>query len=209
LRHDTILYAKQSVTAEGGGGEEPEAPGYVEPYPAFYAKIAELATTLREGLLGYGLIDSESANKLEMMIGLAETLASIAEKELAGLELTLDEETTIAEYGHYLEILEQFDDEKDGRTLSPTTEKSPLVADVHTSYNSNSALEEATGYPLVLYAAFELEGKLQLVAGASYAYYEFTVPLAERLTDEEWVALLDSGQAPSRPAWTDEWIVGD
>ena len=209
LRHDTILYAKQSVTAEGDGGEKPDVAGYVEPYPAFYAKIAELATTLRQGLLDYGLIDSESANKLEMMIGLAETLATIADKELAGEELTLDEEATIAGYGHYLETLEQFDDEVEGRTLSPTAEKSPLAADVHTSYNSGLALEEATGYPLVLYAAFELAGKLQLFAGASYAYYEFTVPLAERLTDEEWVAQLDSGQAPPRPAWTDEWIVGD
>ena len=60
----------------------------------------------------------------------------------------------------------------------------------------------------MLYAAFELNGKLQFFAGASYAYYEFTVPLAERVTDEEWTALLDSGQAPARPAWTNEWIMG-
>ena len=209
LRHDTILYAKQSVTAEGDGGEKPEVAGYVEPYPDFFAKIAQLATTLRQGLLDHGLIDSESTNKLEMMIGLAETLASIAEKELAGQELTLDEQTTIAEYGHYLETLEQFDDEVEGRTLSPTAEKSPLVADVHTSYNSGRALEEATGYPLTLYAAFALDGKVQLFAGAAYAYYEFSVPLDKRLTDEDWVKLLDSGTAPARPAWTDQWIVGD
>ena len=55
LRHDTILYAKQSVAAEGDGGEEPETPGYVEPYPAFYAKIAELATTLRQSMVDYEL----------------------------------------------------------------------------------------------------------------------------------------------------------
>jgi hypothetical protein len=209
LRHDTILYAKQSVTAEGGGGEEPQDPGYVEPYPAFYARIGELATTLRQGLVDYGLIDPEAANKLEMMISLTDTLRSAAEKELAGEELAPDEKLTISEYGHYLEILEQFNDAEEGRTLSPTAEKSPLVADVHTSYNSNRALEEATGYPLVLYAAFELNGKVQLFAGASYAYYEFTVPLNERLTDEEWTSLLDTGKAPPRPAWTNGWIVSE
>jgi len=208
LRHDTILYAKQSVTAEGDGGEEPTPRGYVEPYPAFYAKVTELASTLREGLLRYELIDSESANKLEMMIYVAETLRSIAEKELASQELTAEERTVIAEYGHYLEMLEQFDADSDqGLTLSPSAEKSPLVADVHTSYNSGLALEEGTGYPLMFYAAFELDGKVQVFAGASYAYYEFTVPLDQRMTDEEWTALLDSGQAPPRPAWTDEWIV--
>jgi len=208
LRHDTILYAKQSVTAEGDGGEQPEIPGYVEPYPAFYAKIASLAETLRQGLLDHDLIDPESANKLETMIYLAQTLQAIAEKELTGRELELDEQAVVASYGHYLEDLEQFDDEAEGRTLSPTAEKSPLVADVHSSYNSGKVLEEATGYPLVLYAAFEVAGAVRLFAGASYSYYEFTVGLDGRMTDEEWIALLDSGQAPPRPAWTDEWIVG-
>jgi len=141
------------------------------------------------------------------MVWLAGILGSIAEKELSGEELTAEETATIAEYGHYLETLEQFDDAEEGRTLSPAAEKSPLVADVHSSYNTRLALEEATGYPLILYAAFELDGQLQLFTGASYAYYEFTVPLEERLTDEQWVALFDSGQAPPRPAWTDEWIM--
>jgi len=208
LRHDTILYAKQSVTVEGDGGEEPQDRGYVEPYPAFYARLGELAATLRQGLIDHGLIDAEAANKLEMMISLTDTLRSAAEKELAGKQLAPEEEIVIAEYGHYLETLEQFSDAEEGRTLSPTAEKSPLAADVHTSYNSNTALEEATGYPLILYAAFELNGRVRLFAGASYAYYEFTVPLNERLTDEEWTSLLDTGKAPSRPAWTNEWIVG-
>ena len=91
----------------------------MEPYPAFYAKIAELATTLREGLVNYDLIDPESANKLETMICLAEHSGSIAEKELAGEELTAEESTTISEYGHYLEIWNSSTTSEDGRTLSP------------------------------------------------------------------------------------------
>jgi len=212
LRHDTILYAKQSVTAEGDGGEETAPAGYVEPYPAFFAKMGELASTLRSGLLDYGLIDSLAASKLETMIWLAEILGSAAQKELAGEPLTQEEESAIAEYGHYLEYLEQFEDTSfggsgEGRTLSPSPEKSPVVADVHTSYITKLALEEATGYPLTLYAAFEYQGKIWLFAGASYSYYEFTTPLENRLTDEEWIKLLDAGQAPPRPAWTNEWIV--
>jgi hypothetical protein len=80
---------------------------------------------------------------------------------------------------------------------------------VHTDYTSspNRALEEATGYPLFLYAAFERDGQLQLFAGASYSYYEFTASADSRLTDEAWVTLLDAGEVPPRPAWTDEWIV--
>ena len=209
LRHDTILYAKQSGAAEGDGGEEPQSVGYVEPYPAFYAKIAQLASTLRDGLSKYNLTDSEASNKLDAMIQLAQTLASIAQKELSGDQLTADEIAAIAGYGKNLEWLGQFNDSSDqGTTFSPSPEKSPLVADVHTNFLDNAALEEATGYPLVLYVAFVRDGKLQIFCGASYAYYEFTVPLAQRMTDEEWVNALDSSQAPPRPAWTDEWIAG-
>jgi hypothetical protein len=209
LRHDTILYAKQSVVAEGEGGEELPVPGYVEPYPAFYAKIAELATTLADGLATYELADAETAEKLETMIWMAETLQAIAEKELAGEALNLEDYEFIELYGQYLEGLEHFDSTREGETLSPGAEKSPVVADVHTNYNADppQALEEATGYPLVLYTAFELDGQLQLFAGASYAYYEFTADVDKRLTDEEWIALLESGTHPPRPAWTNEWIV--
>ena len=207
LRHDTILYAKQSVTAEGDGGELPQTVGYVEPYPAFFAKIAELATSMRDGMTKFGLLDDDASGKLESMISLSTTLKSIADKELAGQALSEDERATIDEYGGFLEHLEQFTTSDEGRTLSPTAEKSAIVADVHSSYDSNTALEEATGYPLLLYAAFEVDGKLQLLAGASYAYYEFTAPLSGRLTDEEWISALDAGKAPPRPAWTDAWIV--
>ncbi len=207
LRHDTILYAKQSIVAEGDGGEEPQTAGYVEPYPAFYTKIAELATTLRQAMDDYGLTDEQAAVKLDNMIQLAQTLATIAQKELQGQELTEDEKGTIIWYGSHLEGLETWDTTEPGVTLAPAAEKSPVVADVHTDYNGLTALEEGTGYPLVLYVAFEIDGRLQLMCGASYAYYEFTSPLDKRLTDEEWTAMLDQGQAPPRPAWTDEWIV--
>jgi hypothetical protein len=209
LRHDTILYAKQSVTAEGEGGEEPVSPGYVEPYPAFYNGIAELAGSLRQGLTTYSLLDSESSDKLNAMISLAQTLATISEKELVGNTLTEDDIALIQTYGQQLEGLEQFGTDDQGLALSPAPEKSPLVADVHTDYVSApaQALEEATGYPLFLYVAFELDGVVQLFVGASYSYYEFTAPVDRRLTDEEWVALLDAADTPPRPQWTDEWIV--
>jgi hypothetical protein len=207
LRHDTILYAKQSIVAEGDGGEEPKSAGYVEPYPAFYKRIGELATTLRQSMDDYNLADEQAAQKLDDMIQLAQTLATIAQKELDGQPLTDEETNTIVWYGARLEGLETWYTSDAGETLSPPAEKSPIVADVHTNVNSGEVLEEGTGYPLVLYVAFELDGKLQLFAGASYAYYEFKAPMSDRLTDEQWTAMLDTGTQPPRPAWTDEWIV--
>ncbi len=160
LRHDTILYAKQSVPAEGDGGERPQDTDTSSPTLTSTRRSASWATTLRQTLLDHELIDSVSANKLEMMISLTDSLRSIAQKELVGEELTADEIITITEYGHYLEILEQFKDSEEGRPFPPTPEKSPLVADVHSSYNTGKALEEATGYPLNLYTTIEMEGKV-------------------------------------------------
>ena len=209
LRHDTILYAKQSETAEGEGGEEPVSPGYVEPYPTFYTKIATLADSMKQVLTTYNLLDSDSADKLDRMMTLSESLATISQKELAGTTLSSDDVSLIETYGQELEGLEQFGTDSQGLTVSPVPDKSPVVADVHTDYVSDPAqvLEEATGYPLFLYAAFERDGALQLFVGASYSYYEFTAPVDRRLTDEEWISRLDTNNVPVRPQWTDQWIV--
>ncbi len=209
LRHDTILYAKQSVTAEGEGGEEPVTVGYVEPYPAFYDKIAELADSLSGMLTEYALLDADSTDRLARMTSLATSLGAIARKELSGTPLTEDEAALMMSYGQALESLEQFGTDEQGLTVSPSAEKSPVVADVHSDYVTAPprVLEEATGYPLYLYAAFEADGALQVFVGAVYSYYEFTAPVENRLTDEQWIERLDNGTAPPLPEWTDAWIV--
>ncbi|NUQ00803.1 MAG: DUF3160 domain-containing protein [Armatimonadetes bacterium] len=55
LRHDTILYGKQSV-AEAGGDEPPPPPGYVEPQPLLYERLTWLLRTARQGLLDRGFL---------------------------------------------------------------------------------------------------------------------------------------------------------
>ncbi|MCL5735125.1 MAG: DUF3160 domain-containing protein [Actinobacteria bacterium] len=205
LRHDTILYAKQSVVAEGGGDEPLYTAGYVEPYPAFYDHMGRLATTTKEGLSAYGLLGQDLSDKLQAMADLCFRLKGIADKELSGQALNQEEQNTILYIGSELEHLELFSD-TEGRTLSPADEKSPVVADVHTNLNARTALEEGTGYPQVLYTVMELDGKQLVLVGASYSYYEFIVPMDKRMTDEEWQGVLDAGTAPPRPVWTDEFI---
>jgi hypothetical protein len=207
LRHDTILYAKQSVIAEGGSDETPPTVGYVEPNPAFYRQLGALAQTTRDGLQGFGLLDLDLTAKLEGMTTLCNDLAAIADKELAGQPLTENERSTIYAFGGTLEWLGQFTGE-DGRTISPADEKSPVVADVHTDLAvTKQALEEGTGYPLALYAVIPVDGQPRLLVGACYEYYEFLVPMDKRMTDEEWQSTLDSGTAPPRPIWTNAFIV--
>jgi hypothetical protein len=207
LRHDTILYAKQSVIAEGGGDEMPQIVGYVEPYPAFYRGLGNLAKATRDGLATLGLLDADIQPKLDNMVDLCGTLAAIADKELAGQALTETERAEIFAFGGRLEYLSMFQDET-GRTTSPADEKSPVIADVHTDLAfTMQALEEATGYPLALYAVVPIDGEPRLVVGACYDYYEFKVPMDQRMTDEEWQAMLDAGKAPASPSWTSAFVV--
>jgi hypothetical protein len=207
LRHDTILYAKQSVIAEGGGDEMPQTVGHVEPYPDFYRGLGGLAKATRDGSTGLSLLDLDTRAKLDAMVELCTGLAAIADKELAGQVLTENERALIYGFGGSLEYLGMFVAE-DGRRTTPADEKSPVVADVHTDLAfTKQALEEATGYPLALYAVLPIEGRPQPLVGACYDHYEFTVPMDQRLTDEEWQAQLDGGKAPARPRWTWAFIV--
>lgn len=207
LRHDTLLYAKQSVIAEGDGGEEQEVVGYVEPYPDVYARLAELAGRLAATLSDYDMLDPISRDKCSQMETLALTLQSIATKQLTGQQLDGNERDAIVYFGSYVENLEYFEDEE-GRTLTSTDEKSAVVADVHTDLSfTREVLCEATGLPLALYVVLELEGRMHLLVGACYEYFEFRVPLGNRPTDEEWWVTLDQDDTPPLPEWTREFIV--
>ena len=47
-----------------------------------------------------------------------------------------------------------------------------------------------------------------LGAGPVFSYYEFKQPARDRLTDEKWREMLNSGKAPRPPKWTSSFMVG-
>jgi hypothetical protein len=63
------------------------------------------------------------------------------------------------------------------------------------------------GYPFIIYVIAPIEGKLILTQGAVFSYYEFPWPMDDRLTDERWQEMLEAGEEPNLPAWTDAFIV--
>jgi hypothetical protein len=78
--------------------------------------------------------------------------------------------------------------------------QAPVVVDIFS--NPTDALEIATGGFDTIYVLVPNDaGRFQVAVGAAYAFYEFWVPRGERLTDEEWRAILSEGSAPDRPAW--------
>src|SRR5205823_9755348 len=82
LRHDTILYAKQSYTM-GRAAMAPAVEGYVEPLPEFYARLLAPARMTNRGLTETQVLDAAAKRRLDAFEKLLERLLAIAETELA------------------------------------------------------------------------------------------------------------------------------
>lgn len=210
LKHDTILYAKQVMAEMGGGGSEFPPHGYVEPNPEAYARLLALAQMTYSGLEARSLLSDLMRTNLENLMEELQFLQSISEKELAGEAISDDEYWHISFWGG---VLEQFtlaaaDTEGEGTRAQLEDQKAALVADVATGTNdlfSLVVLEEAIGQPTEIFVILP-DSPWRIAVGAVFSYYEFTVPPAERMTDETWQALLESGLNPAQPAWTELFI---
>jgi len=216
LRHDTILYGKQSVS-ECGDGEEPPPPpkGYVEPEPEVYARLAWLTKLTAQGLKSRGLLDQDLEWRFKEFEDLLEFLLNCSLKELRNQELTREEYEEIKHYGATLErlTLQLVQAGEEGGTarwseLTSAADKDmAVVADVHTSFTE--CLEEGVGRAIELWVVVPIAGKLWLTRGASFSYYEFRHPSADRLTDEKWQQMLSAKNAPPMPSWTSSYVVGE
>jgi hypothetical protein len=204
LKHDTILYAKQTM-AEMGGGEPPDLPrGWVEPNPEVYARLLALTEMTREGLDSRGLLTDNTQANLRRLADLLAFLLRIAQRELLGEPLTQEDYTRIDYYGGELEAmtLAAADLEGEGRPFFEEQDQAALVADVATD-PGGEVLEEAIGQVHEIYVVVpDDEGNLHVAKGGVFSYYEFKWPMSDRLTDESWQAMLAAGEAPAQPAWT-------
>jgi hypothetical protein len=205
LRHDTILYAKQSYTLKATSiMPEPERTlGYVEPQPEVFARLAALTRQMRVGLESRGLLNAEYQSKLQQMESLLISLKVMAEKELRGEALTEEEYNTIRNIGGILEGLVTFSPQVKEEVASETDERMAIVADVHTDTNTSQVLEEGVGIAFTIYVTVPIERQTVVAQGGVFSYYEFIHPLSDRLTDEAWQAM---SPKPDRPVWTESFI---
>jgi len=196
LRHDTILYAKQSYSVVLAGAMIlPPAEGYVEPVPELYVRLLDLTKMTRRGLSSYGVLDETAAKRLSSLEEIISRIIQILDKEL------LNEPLTQGDYDFIRDFADELDDVLAG--VDSKAKKATLVADVHTDTNTNQVLEEATGYVrLVVVAYRQPDGSLVLGAGPVFSYYEFKQPMSQRLTDEAWREKL-AEDPPDDPEWVD------
>jgi hypothetical protein len=217
LRHDTILYAKQSVAECGEGGDEPPPVlGYVEPEVGVYERLSWLLKLNKKGLQQRKLITGkdELGGSFDEFVELTDFLAKASRKELLNQPLSREELRALEKYGGHLErlmlsasTLGIHDGIRDWWQLENKTDRRMgLVADVHTS--QGTVLEEAVGNAAEIWVVVPIQGKLRLTRGATFTYYEFQHPASDRMTDEAWQQRLIKGKVPAMPGWMHSYMLG-
>ncbi|GAH43838.1 unnamed protein product, partial [marine sediment metagenome] len=204
LRHDTILYAKQSYTWRLTSVPD-LVRGYVEPVPALYARLASLCNMMTTGLDSRTLLSPLMQYKLQQLQDLLLNLQTISIKELEGTPLTDEEYRLIEGSGKLLGDIVAMP--TDDLITSDADDDMAVIADVHTDPNAEEVLEEGVGRPSVILVAVLVNGELILTQGGVMSYYEFTWPMDDRLTDEAWQEMLDNEEEPPLPSWTESFVI--
>ena len=199
LRHDTILYAKQSYTPLKGTSapsRPPEKPvvGYIEPVPEFYNRLLALTRMTTKGLDEMRVLDRIAKHRLQNLEKILERLVKLSIKELENEELGKEDYEFVKNFGEELNSVIADVDKK--------AKKTTIIADVHTDSNTKKVLEEGVGYVKLVVVAYKVpDGRILVGSGPVMTYYEFKHPMADRLTDEKWRDMLDSNP-PKDPEWT-------
>ena len=205
LRHDTILYVKQSYAPRAVQAVEPSPIVYVEPVPQVYGALIRLLSATREGLTAQGVFPAElGANYDEMtrllrallLISTQETLTS-EEQQAADVEKpTADDMQRAADIGAILRRVETLPTPLRADITGDEDARVALIADVHTDPTTGRVLEVAVGKVLTVVVPVPDTKPAVEAYGPIFSYYEFTQPMADRLTDAAWQGRIETGKAP-------------
>lgn len=201
LRHDTLLYAKQSYSGVPAC-EYPDA--YVDPYPGFYTRLteyADLGLALTNELgddLGYA--EDRVAAYFHNLKTSMTKLGEMAQNQRDGVAFN-DEQLA------FINNAVRVDAEDVGCASidvpngwladlylfrESSIEFDPTIADVHTQPTDEvgntvgKVLHVGTGYPRLMVATIDTCQGPRAYAGVTFAYHEKVTEQFERLTDEKW-----------------------
>jgi hypothetical protein len=223
LRHDNLLYAKQSYT----GGSVCSYPySFVEPFPEFYATLNEYSTEAYNYFTSLNFPNPLIKNKIIYYFGrckgITDTLQTICEKELDGIPFTNAEsaflggmiyetgQSGVSLDGWYPNLF--YDDVFRGEFgYEGLMESDHIVADIHTTPtdcigNYIGAISHV-GTGSVNLGVFVTEnhlGESTAFVGPVMSYYEYRTTNFLRLTDEEWASTYL--QSALRPEWVNIYL---
>jgi hypothetical protein len=223
LRHDTVLYVKQSYTF-GAGCSFPDA--YVDPYPAFFEKLGRYAT---KGQAMVAALDFGGAPGLRTQVTdffgrldvVARTLGHMAQEEERGERPTPEElafvNGAVSEdppaigcgpvqrlvRGWYIGL---FYGRDDALAFKPT------IADVHTQPTDaagnpvGKVLHVATGSPRIIVVDLDVGHGPSPFVGVVSTYDEVVSSNFQRYTDDEWARTIAGDNAEDVP-WMRDLVI--
>jgi hypothetical protein len=212
LRHDNLLYAKQSYS----GGIVCSYPfSYVEPVPEFYEAVKQFCIRGKEFLKNYPVYTDYY---FENCAAIMDTLSSIAKKELSDQQFSEAEKSFLRRMlydshicgdnfdGWYTQLF--YFQEEDISLLKEDL----VIADVHTAPTDEFGnmvgwvLHAGTGpINLGVFIAETPDNQSVAFVGPVLSYYEHVTTNFNRLSDEEWKTMYNV--APSmRPDWVNLYL---
>jgi hypothetical protein len=213
LRHDTLLYAKQTYTPALMCGY-PEA--FVEPNPVFYSRMQQLSEKTIEAIsiLNGSGVQSIIPNSLETIKNVTQILETISVKELAHQPLASNETDFIkqlawrcgsgGDIGWYVDTIHRIATAANYTSLLD----SPVIADVATFPPGDidyppQILHVGLGYVNALVVLYPMaNGTLAAAVGPVFSYYEFPLIGTKRLNDNEWKTMLTwDNRTDYLPGW--------
>jgi hypothetical protein len=217
LRHDTILYAKQSYTG-GVVCDFPDA--YVDPYPAFYAALqayADRGAALVADLqFSDAMLTSRAQSYFAALSNVSGTLKQMADAERIGMPFTAEQLAFINQAIHMEHVCgstsfdgwyaQLFFDVSHGGKYDPT------IADVHTQPTDEGGslvgkvLHVGTGMPRLMVVSVDTCNGAHAYAGLASSYFEQITENFERLTDQVWAQRLNQ-TPPDDVRWMNDLVL--
>lgn len=219
LRHDTILYAKQSYTG-APLCEYPDA--YVDPYPEVWRALAAVGS---DGIKMVGALGLDTAGHpgsgilgfFRELQSTASVLGEMAERQRTGMPFTreqlvfINQAVSLKPFGCGQEIAEGwyanlfFEKEQ-------SVEFDPTIADVHTQPADEGGnpvgkvLHVATGRPRLMVVTVDTCSGPRAYAGPISSYFEKVTENWKRMDDKEWSAEIRTAN-PAPVSWMSDLVV--
>lgn len=148
-------------------------------------KLAKAADELGENLAALWKGLSDMCRRLE----------SFAHKQLRGVEFSEEESKYLRGIGEKLAAAMLYA----GNSWLVPNDNAPKATVVMSNGTTGRHFHVGVARPRILYVLYPWKGKDVLCRGVVLPYYEFDHD--SRLTDAQWLSLLDSDKRPAMPAW--------
>ena len=199
LRHDTILYVKQTAAERAGDGDFdptfrteplPKPVHYVEPNVPFWEGSVNSVANLIKIYNFYGLLDSDSERTLNSLMEMYQRLLAISKQEAQNLPISQSDNdwlpTVASSFGNLVMV-----HNRNGYISDNDLLKMACIADVFTNNDYGACLEVGVAVPFRLYIPLnDSQGGKRIAIGYGFSYVEFLQSAEDRMTDEQWKTIV-------------------